>query len=180
MLRRGSAWVVWYPDAGWGTSASLFTAQHVSNVSTSIFRSLLFTIDLFHVLYCSVRKSTLNRKLLKMDVLTFETCWAVNSEIIKQVTSSLSNFIQHNWRFLRIYYPTNGAERDLQYGHWLLMLLVNINYCMPHSYSRTWRLFERTASSWNKVKCKLDATRQFIDVFLARHVLGTYAHHQEH
>ena len=29
-----------------------------------------------------------------MDVLTFETCWAVNSEIMKQVTSSLSIFIQ--------------------------------------------------------------------------------------
>jgi len=32
---------------------SLFTAQHVSNVSTSIFRSLRFILDLFHVLYCS-------------------------------------------------------------------------------------------------------------------------------
>ena len=32
---------------------SLFTAQHVSNVSTSIFRSLRLTVDLFHVLYCS-------------------------------------------------------------------------------------------------------------------------------
>jgi len=29
-----------------------------------------------------------------MDVLTFETCWAVNSEIIKQVTSSWSIFIK--------------------------------------------------------------------------------------
>ena len=29
-----------------------------------------------------------------MDVLTFETCWAVNSEIIKQMTSSWSIFIQ--------------------------------------------------------------------------------------
>ena len=29
-----------------------------------------------------------------MDVLTFETCWAVNGEIIKQVTSSWSIFIQ--------------------------------------------------------------------------------------
>jgi len=29
-----------------------------------------------------------------MDVLTFETCIAVNSEIIKQVTSSWSIFIQ--------------------------------------------------------------------------------------
>ena len=32
---------------------SLFTAQHVSNVSTSIFRSLQLIVDLFNVLYCS-------------------------------------------------------------------------------------------------------------------------------
>ena len=42
VLRCGSVGVVWYPYAGWGTGAiiSLFNAQHVSNVSTSIFRSL--------------------------------------------------------------------------------------------------------------------------------------------
>jgi len=34
---------------------SPFTAQHVSNVSTSIFRSLQLIVDLYHVLYCSVR-----------------------------------------------------------------------------------------------------------------------------
>ena len=38
----------------------------------------------------------ISRKLLKMDVLTFETCWAVNSEIIKQVISSWSIFIQRH------------------------------------------------------------------------------------
>ena len=32
---------------------SLFTAQHVSNVSTSIFRSLRLIVDLFRRLYCS-------------------------------------------------------------------------------------------------------------------------------
>ena len=32
---------------------SPFTAQHVSNVSTSIFRSLRLTVDLFHMLYFS-------------------------------------------------------------------------------------------------------------------------------
>ena len=32
---------------------SLFTARHISNVSTSIFRSLRLIVDLFHVLYCS-------------------------------------------------------------------------------------------------------------------------------
>jgi len=44
-------------------------------------------------------KSTRSRKLLRMDVLTFVTCWAVNSEIIKQVTSSLFVFIQLNMKF---------------------------------------------------------------------------------
>ena len=44
--------------------------------------------------YNTWNKSTISRKLLKMDVLTFETCWAANSEIIKQVTSSWSIFIQ--------------------------------------------------------------------------------------
>jgi hypothetical protein len=126
---------------------SLFTAQHVSNVSTSTFRSLRLIVDLFHVLYCSGsmsvgvtvwfgwggvvslcrlthcfslhkdttppqpnytitpthiepeqyntwNKSTIIRKLLKVDVLTFETCWAVNSKIIKKVTSSCPIFIQ--------------------------------------------------------------------------------------
>ena len=31
---------------------------------------------------------------MRMDVLTFETCWALNNEIIKQVASSWSIFIQ--------------------------------------------------------------------------------------
>jgi hypothetical protein len=35
----------------------------------------------------------INRKLLRMDVLTFKTCWALNNEIIKQVKSSWSIFI---------------------------------------------------------------------------------------
>jgi hypothetical protein len=32
---------------------SLFIAQHVSDVNTSILRSLRLIVDLFHVLYCS-------------------------------------------------------------------------------------------------------------------------------
>jgi len=35
----------------------------------------------------------ISRKLLKMDVLTSETCWALNNDIKKQVTSSWSLFI---------------------------------------------------------------------------------------
>ena len=102
---------------------SLFNAQHVSNVSTSILRSLRLicwviswvVLLWFDVCWCygvvrlgwsgilmqaeavqynTWNKSTISRKLLKTDVLTFETRWAVNSEIIKQVTSSWSIFIQ--------------------------------------------------------------------------------------
>ena len=104
---------------------SLFTAQHVSNVSTSNFRNLRLIVDLFreyagwsaasacvwiplhprrttpvtptHIepeQYNPWDKFTISRKLLKMNVLTFETCWAENSEIIKQMTSSWSIFIE--------------------------------------------------------------------------------------
>jgi len=43
----------------------------------------------------------ISSKLLRMDVLTFETCWAVNNEIIKQVTSvglSLFNCLVWSWK----------------------------------------------------------------------------------
>ena len=64
-------------------------------------------VELFHGLYCSGSMCvgvtvwfgwggvvSLCRLKFQMDVLTFETCWAVNGEILKQVTSSWSIFIQ--------------------------------------------------------------------------------------
>ena len=62
VLRCGSARVVWLLRHSWIKIdqldvtcfiISLFTAQHVSNVSTSIFRCLRLNVDLFHVMYCS-------------------------------------------------------------------------------------------------------------------------------
>ena len=44
----------------------------------------------------------ISRKLLRMDVLTSETCWALNDEIIKQVTSSCSLFIQLSLRLEKV------------------------------------------------------------------------------
>ena len=49
-------------------------------------------VELFHGLYCS--GSMCVGVTLWMAVLTSETCWALNTEIIKQVTSSWSLFIQ--------------------------------------------------------------------------------------
>ena len=103
---------------------SLFNAQHVSNINTSILRSLrliCWVISWVVLLWydvcwcyvvvwlgwCGIRMQAaalfytthekiqqISRKLLRMDVLTSETCWALNNEIIKQVTSSWSLFIQ--------------------------------------------------------------------------------------
>jgi hypothetical protein len=57
VLRCGSAGVVWmHAEAELDVTCFiilLFTGQHVSNVSTFIFRSLRIIMDLFHVLYCS-------------------------------------------------------------------------------------------------------------------------------
>ena len=51
-----------------------------------------------------------------MDVLTFETCWAVNDEIIKRVTSSWFFFIQlflvlTQWK-MRISFPDTSLVRN--------------------------------------------------------------------
>jgi len=99
---------------------SLFNAQHVSDVNTSILRILrliwwviswvvLLWFDVcwcFVVVWlglCGIRMQNntthaithqISRKLLRMDVLTSETCWALNNEIIEQVTSSWSLFMQ--------------------------------------------------------------------------------------
>ena len=60
VLQCGSVGVVWNPYAGFSLhkdvtyfTISLFTAQHVSHVSTSIFKILRLIVDLFHVLYFS-------------------------------------------------------------------------------------------------------------------------------
>jgi len=52
-----------------------------------------------------------------MDVLTSETCWTLNNEIIKQVTSSLSLFIQLSFYYISVgsstcfgcWHPSSGA-----------------------------------------------------------------------
>ena len=49
-----------------------------------------------------------------MDVLTFETCWALNNEIIKQVTSSWSLIIQ---LFVSLT-SVDGVERRKVIEYW--------------------------------------------------------------
>jgi len=82
---------------------SLFNAQHVSDVNTSILRSLRlicwviswvvliwFDVCWCYVVvwlwWCGIR--------MQAEALVHVTCWALNRAIIKQVTSSWSPFIQ--------------------------------------------------------------------------------------
>jgi hypothetical protein len=82
----GACDLLWiYPYAGWSLYKDTTPPQTSHTVTPT------------HVepeQYNTWNKSTISRKLLKIDVLTLETCWAVNSEIIKQVTSSWFFFIQ--------------------------------------------------------------------------------------
>ena len=56
---------------------SLFTAQHVSNVNTSIFRSVRLTVDLYQGLYCSVRTEVLALASLFCGECLVVTCVVV-------------------------------------------------------------------------------------------------------
>jgi len=70
--------------------------------------------------YNTWNKSTISRKLLKMDVLTFETCWAVNNEIIKQVISSCSVLIQvHCHEIGKLWIPTGRQDSFKQQDLWM-------------------------------------------------------------
>ena len=75
---------------------SLFNAQHVLDVNTSILSSLRLICWVISTQSNTTHEiiQQISRKLLRMNVLTSKTCWALNKEIIKQVTSSWSLFIQ--------------------------------------------------------------------------------------
>jgi len=68
VLRCGLAGVVWCPYAGWSLHTDTTPHHEITQ--------------------------QISRKLLRMDILTSKTCWALNKEIIKQVTSSWSLFTQ--------------------------------------------------------------------------------------
>jgi len=70
-----------------------------------------------------------------MDILIFEKCWAVNSEIIKQVTSSWSIFTQLSvntlhqltaLKFIEIYTPIYA---------WLFQVVCDFHSLQPEAYA---------------------------------------------
>jgi len=114
MCVGGSAGVVWYPYAGWSTSAS-------TNVEMT---------------------QQISRKFLRMDVLTFEICWALNNEIIKQVTSSWSVFIQLVWILFAELSERNFFRR-IGYFYWVVWTYI---------FSTCWNSFFPRPAGWINTK----------------------------
>ena len=85
VLRCGSAGVEWYPYAGWSSASACMriTRIHIESEQYNTWYNL-----------------TIRLKLLKIEVLTFEKRWAVNSAIIKQLTTIWSIFIQQFYLLL--------------------------------------------------------------------------------
>ena len=142
VLRCSSAGVEWYPYACWSCSFSLHKDTTLPQPN--------HTVTPTHIepeQYNPWNKSTISRKLLKMDVLTFETCWAVNNEIIKQVTSSWSIFIQLYTKFkacLQYWSKTNFKEvLRGNYNEGSLVKVVHVFWCHlwpVHLIFRKWLL----------------------------------------
>ena len=89
-----------------------------------------------------------------MDVLTSETCWALNNEIKKQVTSNWSLFILLYFTFRSF----NDAISNSEYS--LIVWLVN-NKFGGYKNKWPWHKFERCKSRWEWHK------------FMFRHYPGT-------
>jgi len=84
----------------------------------------------------------ISRKLLRMVVLTSETCWALNNEIIKQVTSSWSIFIQLS-KILKFMFE--GCKKGMQH---------NAECCYKMSVCpRSKKNHVKFWSTWLKVHC---------------------------
>jgi len=80
---------------------------------------------------------------MRMDVLTSETCWALNKEIIKQVTSSWSLFTQiYIYIYIYIYWVFSRLVWCGEANCWPKNLPMFCSLCMAAS---RWRRF---SSSW--------------------------------
>ena len=91
---RSSGMMIWKPDGSMSIWFPLNCFSLHKDITSPQPNNTVTPTHIEPEQFNTWNKSTISRKLLKMDVLTFEKCWTVNSEIIKQVTSSWSSFIQ--------------------------------------------------------------------------------------
>jgi len=98
-----------------------------------------------------------------MDVLTSETCWALNNEIIKQVTSGWSIFIQtrHTWDLVQWNYRIVSAQCVRDRMKRAAVCLVQ-DGCLPAFVDMAWGRSRRTSNKIVNLQgeaCKQDLAK---------------------
>jgi len=90
-----------------------------------------------------------------MDVLTFETCWAVNSEIIKQVTSSWSIFIQLSCIYMYLFFCNSKKNNSylivLLYHYFTAQFPPQRRHLVPRSRQNLYISWSSVASWWTSL-----------------------------
>ena len=116
---------------------SLFNARHVSNINTSIFRSLRIIVDLFHVMVLRCGSAGVvwypyARFSLHKDTTT---CWAVNSKIINK------------WHKVCLFYSTI----KMMHGPINFSVLLYIHLWLD-SFCRIIYIISNSVLFWKKLK----------------------------
>ena len=145
---------------------SLFTAQHVSNVSTSIFRSLRLVVDLFHGLYCSGSMSVGVTVWFGwggvLSLCRLKQSFSLHSEIIKQVTSSWSIFIQLSVKTL------STPARKPELSQWPVSFSHTRNHLYPPSSQQNTEL-RHGVIIVSEAVCRVVASRLISHCFLPQY-----------
>ena len=108
----GWSGVVWFPYAGFSLHTDTTPPQPYHNVTPPT-----------HIEPYTTHEVTqrISRKLLRMAVLTSETCWALNKVTIKQVTSSWSLFTQLGIYTLSNRRTHHQPANPMLWDHWFLL-----------------------------------------------------------
>jgi hypothetical protein len=112
----GSAGVVWYPNAGWCTSAP--TCIRIPPYSSR-------TAPIHQYTPKKNNTPTYSRRLLRMNVITFETCWAIKTFIkwhqVRSIYSTIYNILSLLYLFLYFrLLPIHWKCRELVLPLWAL------------------------------------------------------------
>ena len=100
-----------------------------------------------------------------MDVLTFETRWALNNEMKKQVTSSWFIFIQLEELFWNLSFPSTGVLTSSSV--WGAQ-----TFSHPHCYY----IFPKSFPGWTRTKPFNECPVTAPSVIIMRYVGGGYPH----
>jgi len=129
--------VMWYPSKGW-TSGSSYTRIPHHQQPIPLHNTSTPQVSLHN-------NATSSRKLLKMDVLTSETCWAVNwhkkASVIKLVYLYSNIKTMHGLNYYQTYSASFQRYYILVFGTYNIWFQFHLSYRVYHLLS-SWYLQE--------------------------------------